>query len=44
MQNAAESLKNLHLEKNAKDIWKECLSLIKENVPFITYNTWFLPI
>jgi len=25
-------------------IWKECLSLIKENVPFITYNTWFLPI
>ncbi|MFC2133992.1 chromosomal replication initiator protein DnaA [Bacteroidota bacterium] len=25
-------------------IWKECLSLIKDNVPFITYNTWFLPI
>ena len=34
----------LDIEKNAKDIWKECLNLIKENVPFITYNTWFLPI
>ncbi len=44
MQNVVESSKNLQLEKNAKDIWKECLSLIKENVPFITYNTWFLPI
>lgn len=32
------------LEKDPKDIWKECLSIIKENVPFITYNTWFLPI
>jgi len=25
-------------------IWKECLKIIRENVPFITYNTWFLPI
>lgn len=25
-------------------IWKECLIIIRENVPFITYNTWFLPI
>ena len=32
------------MEKNAVIIWKECLSIIKENVPFITYNTWFLPI
>lgn len=32
------------LEKDANRIWKECLSIIKENVPFITYNTWFLPI
>lgn len=32
------------LEKDAKTIWKECLSIIKNNVPFITYNTWFLPI
>lgn len=41
MVNTAESL---HFEKDAKDIWKECLSIIKENVPNITYNTWFLPI
>lgn len=27
-----------------KLVWKECLNIIKENVPFITYNTWFLPI
>lgn len=32
------------LERDAKDIWKECLSIIKENVPYITYHTWFLPI
>ena len=34
----------LDIDKNAKDIWKECLNIIKDNVPFITYNTWFLPI
>ena len=34
----------LVIEKDSKDIWKECLSIIKENVPYITYNTWFLPI
>lgn len=44
MQNAAESLLGLQTEKNASEVWKECLGLIKENVPFITYNTWFLPI
>ncbi|MCX6169600.1 MAG: chromosomal replication initiator protein DnaA [Ignavibacteriales bacterium] len=44
MQNAAMNLQSPSLEKNAKDLWKECLSLIKDNVPFITYNTWFLPI
>ncbi|MEN8194774.1 MAG: chromosomal replication initiator protein DnaA, partial [Bacteroidota bacterium] len=26
------------------EIWKSCLSNIKENVPPITYNTWFIPI
>lgn len=41
MQNTAE---NLQLERNAKNVWKECLGIIKDNVPFITYNTWFLPI
>ncbi|MCF8262141.1 MAG: chromosomal replication initiator protein DnaA [Melioribacteraceae bacterium] len=24
--------------------WKECLNIIKDNVPHITYNTWFIPI
>lgn len=38
------STDSLRAEKDAKDIWKECLGIIKENVPFITYNTWFLPI
>lgn len=27
-----------------KEVWKECLLIIKDNVPLITYNTWFLPI
>lgn len=44
MQNAAESLSSFQTEKSASEIWKDCLGLIKENVPFITYNTWFLPI
>ena len=35
---------NVLFDKDAKTLWKECLSLIKNNVPFITYNTWFLPI
>jgi chromosomal replication initiator protein len=29
---------------DSKEIWKKCLSIIKENVPALTYNTWFLPI
>ena len=44
MQNAADSLLDFQTEKSAPEVWKECLGLIKENVPFITYNTWFLPI
>lgn len=27
-----------------KEIWKQCLKIIKDNVPALTYNTWFLPI
>ncbi len=27
-----------------KEIWKECLSIIKQNIPSIAYNTWFIPI
>lgn len=41
MLNAVE---NIQIEKNAVQVWKECLSLIKENIPFISYSTWFLPI
>ena len=29
---------------DSKEIWKKCLSIIKDNVPALTYNTWFLPI
>lgn len=41
MQNSAQ---NIQVEKNSVNVWKECLGIIKDNVPFITYNTWFLPI
>ncbi len=34
----------VEISKDANIIWKECLNIIKNNVPFITYNTWFLPI
>ncbi len=34
----------LESHTNYKEIWKECLNIIKENVPNLTYNTWFLPI
>jgi chromosomal replication initiator protein len=27
-----------------KETWKQCLKIIKDNVPALTYNTWFLPI
>lgn len=29
---------------DSKEIWKQCLKIIKENVRALTYNTWFLPI
>lgn len=31
-------------KKDAQTVWKDCLKIIKDNVPQITYNTWFLPI
>ncbi|MCF6269994.1 MAG: chromosomal replication initiator protein DnaA [Melioribacteraceae bacterium] len=43
----------MRLEVNDKEItekisstkiWKKCLSVIKENVPALTYSTWFTPI
>lgn len=33
-----------NLTLNPSLVWKDCLSLIKENVTLMTYNTWFLPI
>ncbi len=36
--------KESSLTPDSKIIWKNCLSIIKENVPALTYNTWFLPI
>jgi len=35
---------SLDLNNEPKHIWKNCLNIIKESVPAITYNTWFLPI
>ncbi|MFH0736153.1 MAG: chromosomal replication initiator protein DnaA [bacterium] len=35
---------SLDLNSDPKTIWRNCLNIIKDNVPAITYNTWFLPI
>ncbi|MCZ7609610.1 MAG: chromosomal replication initiator protein DnaA [Ignavibacterium sp.] len=40
---------NLELIQKAENLdansaWKKCLTIIKENVTLMTYNTWFLPI
>lgn len=32
------------ITNDAKLAWKDCLNIIKAKVPFLTYNTWFLPI
>ncbi|MCK9280373.1 MAG: chromosomal replication initiator protein DnaA [Melioribacteraceae bacterium] len=40
----AEAALKLDSYKEHITIWKECLSLIKENVSLLTYNTWFLPL
>jgi chromosomal replication initiator protein len=29
---------------DANSVWKQCLTIIKENVKPMTFNTWFLPI
>lgn len=42
--NNAENMAAEAVSTDPKIIWKECLKVIKDNVPFITYNTWFLPI
>ncbi len=39
-----EELSVIAEEKDSKYYWKQCLEIIKDNVPPITYSTWFLPI
>jgi chromosomal replication initiator protein len=30
--------------KNYREIWNNCLNIIKDNVPSISFRTWFEPI
>ncbi len=39
-----ENITDIMIKEEPKLIWRECLEIIKENLPAITYNTWFLPI
>ncbi|NEW82257.1 MAG: chromosomal replication initiator protein DnaA [Mariniphaga sp.] len=32
------------MNKDHNNIWENCLKIIKDNVPFISYRTWFEPI
>jgi chromosomal replication initiator protein len=32
------------MAKNHEEVWKNCLTIIKDNVPSISYRTWFEPI
>ena len=40
----SQNISAVEVVSDPKVVWKECLNIIKENVPFLTYNTWFLPI
>lgn len=47
MDNLKVQLADFTLDKknaDANSIWKNCLTIIKENVKPMTFNTWFLPI
>ncbi len=35
---------NSNSDTEAKQIWRNCLSVIKNNISPLSYNTWFLPI
>jgi len=39
-----ENITDIMIKEEPKLIWRECLEIIKDNLPAITYNTWFLPI
>ena len=32
------------IENNLKEMWNNCLQVIKDNVPEKSFNTWFAPI
>jgi chromosomal replication initiator protein len=32
------------MSKNHTEIWQNCLNVIKDNLPDVTFNTWFKPI
>ncbi|MFW5757183.1 MAG: DnaA N-terminal domain-containing protein, partial [Bacteroidota bacterium] len=32
------------MENNHLDVWKRCLTVIKDNITLNSYNTWFAPI
>ena len=32
------------MDRSAEDVWKECLSIIRENVSSQSFNTWFGPL
>ena len=32
------------MNRDHYNIWENCLKIIKDNVPFISYRTWFEPI
>jgi len=32
------------MKKNHAEVWKNCLSIIRDNISFQSYNTWFEPI
>jgi len=39
-----ELIQKTEITKDAKEIWKECLNIIRNNVTYMTYHSWFLPI
>ena len=32
------------MEKNVADVWESCLKIIKDNINYQSFKTWFLPI
>jgi chromosomal replication initiation ATPase DnaA len=32
------------MENNAVEVWEKCLKIVKDNIHFQSYKTWFTPI